>query len=109
MTMYSVFCTLYSVFCILPWTQKKVLQLRYALACWWLKLLPTLRLTLTLILVVRCRKVTQKEARQAWHRVLRAYALAYSWLKLPPTLRLTLKLVPLKMMKIMMDMDMEER
>ena len=74
-----------------------------------LKLLPTLRLTLMLILVVRCRKVTQKKAHQAWHRLLGAYALACSWLKLPPTLRLTLKLVPLKMMKIMMDMDMEER
>ena len=48
-------------------TQKKVLQLQgpvlgaYALACSWLKLPPTLRLKLTLILVVRCRKGTQKE------------------------------------------------
>ena len=96
-------------------TQKKVLQLRgpvlgaYALACSWLKLPPTLRLTLMLILVVRCRKVTQMKAHQAWHRLLGAYALACSWLKLPPTLRLTLKLVPLKKMKMMMDMDMEER
>ena len=62
------------------------------LACSWLKLPPTLRLKFTLILVVRCRKVTQEEAHQAWHRVLGAYALACSWLKLPPTLRLTLKL-----------------
>jgi hypothetical protein len=38
-----------------------------------------------------------------------AYALACSWLKLLPTLRLTLKLVTLKKMKIIMDMDMEER
>jgi hypothetical protein len=38
-----------------------------------------------------------------------SYALACSWLKLPPTLRLTLKLVLLKKMKVMMDMDMEER
>ena len=37
------------------------------------------------------------------------YAMACSWLKLLPTLRLTLKLVPLKKMKMMMDMDMEER
>ena len=81
----------------------------YALACSWLKLPPTLRLTLTLILVARCRKVTQKKAHQAWHRVLGAYALACSWLKLLPTLRLTLKLVPLKKMKMMMDMDVEER
>ena len=41
---------------------------------------------------IRSRKGTQKEAHQAWHRVLGAYAMACSWLKLPPTLRLTLKL-----------------
>ena len=44
----------------------KVLQLQgpvlgaYALACSWLKLPPTVRMKLTLILVVRYRKVTQK-------------------------------------------------
>ena len=58
---------------------------------------------------IRSRKVTQKKVLQLQGPVLGAYALACSWLKLPPTLRLTLKLVPLKKMKMMMDMDMEER